>query len=1473
MIGLRRVWFSSVGHRDARLAPLELDFTGDGGEVVDSVLWLRNGGGKSSILNLFFALLRPDRREFLGSEAEGRQRRLEDYVDGDDTAHVVAEWDVPEPGSLPGLDSGRVVTGMVMEWRDRTRSADASRLRRAWYSFRPREQSLTLDSLPTARGDTVPGIGRFLDLLRESAREDPLLELTISDTQGEWQRRLTDLGLDPELYRYQLGMNRREGSAHEVFRFRDAAEFVNFLLGLVVDPTEPDQVAANLGAFSGELARRPALETERRFISGALEHLGPLAESVRRRDEAVARFAAAGVSARTLAGSLSARAAVALAEAEAHRSAADASESERTLYARRNLVLNNQAGEARRLAADFRLAEAQQRLGEAESAERDANDAASAWATAEVVAERASLVATIGALEIELAREEASLAPLRAERDEAAGRLAARLERLRDEARGEARKADDDVAAASGSAVAAGARREEALAARAGAEARLTEIVRRRDESERERRELESDGVLRGGEAASVGAARLARRDAELVATLERCEARLSSLAVDRSALAAETAASTGRLAETTEQLRAGEERLGRLRGDADALLAGGRLGELAECDADDVDLWGSGPMLLDRLARLVDAADNELVEVEVSGLDDRRALAALRDTGLLPPSRDVERVMGALLDGGVPAATGWSHLAVSIAVDNRDGALKRRPDLAGGVVVPAAEHLDSVQRVLGAAKPVVDVAVTVGSAEGFAATEVGGVDDRLVVSPRRALFDPAEATSETDAREAAVAAVDGRRGALRERRETDTALASGLRRFLSDYPDGVADRWVAEVDRLTADRESLERRVAELEARAAAVEVEVVEVAGQIGTAREERHALAGWMARAAAAARRAEEVAGLVDEARALSARLDELAAAAEIATGEVARAIAERDAAERARATAEARAERLSAERALLDVEAGTDGPDAELGVDALRASYASLDERWRGLVSSSVLADRRARAGAKLSQVDSTLADPVHALSRGAAEALLAQSTDTDTQARAVARRQADADARGAAAHRAGAAAAVAQAEQAVAGAAQADGRRTELPTDLRPATAGAADALAARLALEGSEAAEKASAAEKAAATAQRAAVESERENERFDGLAARLHAALDTAAADEDDNQEREPFAGSHDDAVGAEQQVRAELGDAAAVEDTAAREVASQVEAVRSFALADAFEQVKGKVRERLVQDPADVLAARAGDHAEALEIRLAQLDQQLASLQEHQELLVRSLAGLVDTALGHLRRAESSSRLPESLDAWAGKPFVRIRFDAPERDEEQFARLDAVVDAVVGEGSVPEGLPLLLRATHAVVGKKGFDVTILKPDALLRPDRHPVAEMSRFSDGQQLTAAILLYCTLARLRARNRGRSHAGGGVLLLDNPIGTCSNVSLLDLQRRVAAAMGVQLLYTTGVNDLDALATLPNCIRLRNDKVDRRSGRFHIVADGDRDGDVEPGSPGAIRAARVYRREAVPARNGR
>ena len=120
MARLARLRFVCIGHPDARIDDLTLDFRDGEGRATDSTLWLRNGGGKSSLLNLFFSVVQPYRRQFLGGKAEFGDRQLEEYIKGDDHAAVVAEWELPD--QQPGLGHGvlapaRFLTGVFYEWR------------------------------------------------------------------------------------------------------------------------------------------------------------------------------------------------------------------------------------------------------------------------------------------------------------------------------------------------------------------------------------------------------------------------------------------------------------------------------------------------------------------------------------------------------------------------------------------------------------------------------------------------------------------------------------------------------------------------------------------------------------------------------------------------------------------------------------------------------------------------------------------------------------------------------------------------------------------------------------------------------------------------------------------------------------------------------------------------------------------------------------------------------------------------------------------------------------------------------------------------------------------------------------------------------------------------------------------------------------------------------------------------------------
>jgi hypothetical protein len=308
--------------------------------------------------------------------------------------------------------------------------------------------------------------------------------------------------------------------------------------------------------------------------------------------------------------------------------------------------------------------------------------------------------------------------------------------------------------------------------------------------------------------------------------------------------------------------------------------------------------------------------------------------------------------------------------------------------------------------------------------------------------------------------------------------------------------------------------------------------------------------------------------------------------------------------------------------------------------------------------------------------------------------------------------------------------------------------------------------------------------------------------------------------------------------------------------------------------------------------VRRSILGTDRAMLGARAEEWAALLRARHASLMMDLESADRHRKSIVERLSALVTQALGTLRQATRLSRLPDDLGDWAGRTFLRINFSEPDIGAIR-VRVATIVDDLAaafaartvsarGGRARRDGMGLLLDAVHAAV-PKGFAVDVLKPDSVLRDERAAIEDVKEiFSGGQELTTAIVLYCTLAALRANQRGQMRAKhSGVLFLDNPIGKASATYLLDVQQAVARSLGVQLIYTTGLFDDRVLASFPLWIRLRND-ADLRAGLKHIrvseivarvLPDSYTLGELETSgatgttAPGTVTATRIHRRPGL------
>ncbi|MCG7529253.1 hypothetical protein MHW47_33100, partial [Streptomyces sp. OfavH-34-F] len=334
MYELSRVRLYSIGPAGARYADTVLDLRGVGEPVPRpapaqaeffeeepvgpprrpapaGVLFLENGGGKSVLLKLIFSVMLPGHRNTLGGASSGVLRK---FLLADDCGHVALEWQHTLTGEC-------VVVGKVSEWRGRQVSNDPRKFAEAWYSFRP-GPGLGLDSLPVAESTAVgrPAEGAsgargrrrtmkgFRDALTEAGKFYQHLDVHWEEIHDRWNEHLGELGLDPELFRYQREMNADEGEAAGLFAVKKDSDFTDLLLRAVTDTRDTDGLADLVSGFGNKLGRRAELTAERDFTAGSVDLLGRIVEAADTRARARDIHAAAERRTRTLARRLSARA-------------------------------------------------------------------------------------------------------------------------------------------------------------------------------------------------------------------------------------------------------------------------------------------------------------------------------------------------------------------------------------------------------------------------------------------------------------------------------------------------------------------------------------------------------------------------------------------------------------------------------------------------------------------------------------------------------------------------------------------------------------------------------------------------------------------------------------------------------------------------------------------------------------------------------------------------------------------------------------------------------------------------------------------------------------------------------------------------------------------------------------------------------------------------------------------------------------
>lgn len=1544
MYELSRVRLYSIGPAGARYADTVLDLRGVGEPVPDpaptqaeffeeepvgpprrpapaGVLFLENGGGKSVLLKLIFSVMLPGHRNTLGGASSGVLRK---FLLADDCGHVALEWQHTLTGEC-------VVVGKVSEWRGRQVSNDPRKFAEAWYSFRP-GPGLSLDNLPVAESTAVraPVEGQsgaqgrrrtmkgFRDAITEAGKAYPHLEVHWEEIHDRWIEHLGDLGLDPELFRYQREMNADEGEAAGLFAVKKDSDFTDLLLRAVTDTRDTDGLADLVGGFGNKLGRRAELIAERDFTAGSVDLLGRIVEAAETRSRARDIHAGAERRTRTLARRLSARGvqervraadlaqrvtaaayAVTHAEAARERSALIAAE-----LAYRHASLSLAAAEKSAAAQKRELA--------------DARTLHSAWQAAEAALRHRAASDRVARVAAAIQEAERDAAPALAARAKAAVDLVRALHAAAESAEALANEGEERSAALQEVSESAYADSTAAATDAQRARSEVGHLRQRLTEVEQETAEAVRAGWLDDSAPdADPARAALAASDAEKSAVAAWDTAREASR---RASEHAREAASTESRAELTAARAADAATAADRAYDAERRLAEGlaaeeRLAELlsltgesgvkrgpvpAPRNGDDGNdspaaVGALTPEELDRFARelrellddAVSAAERQLFELRTAAADDARILGALGDGGLLPPGPDVLATVEFLGEQGIPALPGWRYLAQAVDPTDHARVLAARPELVDGVIITDPATHARAREVLGDAALLPRSAVAVGTAAALLAptpaTDASD-GDVFLVPPNPAMHDEFAADEERQALRARATERDEEIRGLAARLGKDRELAARLASWRTGCPDGRLLELAQTAGEARAFAEESEAELAE----ARIVRAEADEAAAEAAQVRDERQETAQKARRSADAlaglAFRLRERAGWQVKVRELADEAVESEARAQTCLERARAADEDRRAAQRAADDARRTARALRAERSEIagapDDVPDTDADAPKTSLPALREAYRAASQVYEKVGVGADLRAEQARAESDESAARAEL-DRLSNKVRNRAEQLLQSPDGSDGPSRQAASARAEELVQLLETRMSTASEQLGRLRGEAERHAPEDGEaHTELSEELQPRDAGHAQALLRTATTELASRTEALTQARDAHAELLAAHRSAEEAAGGFDEIAAMLRDLLREHSSEEEQD-EPEAYPGSPEEARHSAAEARRSLRGCAADLSAAEAAVRESSDVLVRHANSTRYEQVRTPARQQIRELPASALPEHAQKWADAFAPRLRVLTDELAQLERNRDSIVDRLRGLVESALATLRSAQRLSRLPEGLGEWSGQEFLRIRFEEPDQAT-LTERLGEVVDeatrAAVKKNSDlrRDGMSLLLRGVAAALQPKGIAVEILKPDAVLRAERVPVGQMGDvFSGGQLLTAAIALYCTMAALRSNDRGRDkHRHAGTLFLDNPIGRANATYLLELQRAVSDALGVQLLYTTGLFDTTALAEFPLVIRLRND-ADLRAGLKYISVEEH----LRPGLPqqpqageavhSEITATRMFKRPAAPA----
>jgi hypothetical protein len=264
MAELLSVRFSKIGYRDARLDGLSYSLATTDGTPENALIIGSNSSGKTSQLHLIFSIFLPHHNELV-SQKDRSGRQFAYYFEEGEIGFVATEWSIPGNRTLPGMAVSKTrVIGRFTQFTNRDKYENTT----VFFSF-VADDELGIDDLPitssiphrvTESRKTISDTKKYL---RDVFDDKPSREFYLTENMSDWQTHLRNRGFNIEQFKLMMQFTMSEGDSSSFLKqFKDNEMVLKFLCHDVLDKSTTDRLHGMLSQHRESVRLEPVTRAQ-----------------------------------------------------------------------------------------------------------------------------------------------------------------------------------------------------------------------------------------------------------------------------------------------------------------------------------------------------------------------------------------------------------------------------------------------------------------------------------------------------------------------------------------------------------------------------------------------------------------------------------------------------------------------------------------------------------------------------------------------------------------------------------------------------------------------------------------------------------------------------------------------------------------------------------------------------------------------------------------------------------------------------------------------------------------------------------------------------------------------------------------------------------------------------------------------------------------------------------------------------------